>query len=104
MQFFQQEYWSGLPSPPPGDLPDPGIEPLSSVSPALAGGFLEGSPLHDTGPHKIPDGALILKNPYYIDGEEEQRCHPESVCNYIFWPRAGPGINLYGNAGQGLTM
>ena len=37
--FFRQEYWSGLPCPPPGDLPDPGIEPLSLASPALAGGF-----------------------------------------------------------------
>ena len=27
--FSRQEYWSGLPFPPPGDLPDPGIEPLS---------------------------------------------------------------------------
>ena len=27
MGFFRQEYWSGLPFPPPGDLPDPGIEP-----------------------------------------------------------------------------
>ena len=34
-----QEYWSGLPFPPPGDLPDTGIRPASSVSPALAGGF-----------------------------------------------------------------
>ena len=31
MGFFRQEYWSGLPFPSPGDLPDPGIEPLSSV-------------------------------------------------------------------------
>ena len=30
-----QEYWSGLPCPPPGDLPDPGIKPASPVSPAL---------------------------------------------------------------------
>ena len=37
--FFRQEYWSGLPCPPPGDLPDPGIEPTSLMSPALAGGF-----------------------------------------------------------------
>ena len=29
MGFFRQEYWSGLPCPPPGDLPDPGIEPRS---------------------------------------------------------------------------
>ena len=31
--------WSGLPFPPPGDLSNPGIEPTSLVSPALAGGF-----------------------------------------------------------------
>ena len=35
----KQEYWSGLPRPPPGNLPDPGIEPESLTSPALAGGF-----------------------------------------------------------------
>ena len=40
MGFPRQEYWSGLPFPPPGDLPDPGIEPVTLVSPALAGGFL----------------------------------------------------------------
>ena len=39
MGFSRQEYWSGLPYPPPGDLPDPGIEPTSLTSPALAGGF-----------------------------------------------------------------
>ena len=35
MESPRQEYWSGLPFPPPGNLPNPGIEPLS---PALAGG------------------------------------------------------------------
>ena len=35
MGFFRQEYWSGLPSPPPGDLPDQGIKPTSLTSPAL---------------------------------------------------------------------
>ena len=39
MGFPRQDYWSGLPFPSPGDLPDPGIEPASSSSPALAGGF-----------------------------------------------------------------
>ena len=39
MGFSRQEYWSGLPCPPRGDFPDPGIEPTSLVSPALAGGF-----------------------------------------------------------------
>ena len=36
MGFSRQEYWSGLPFPSPGDLPDPQIEP---TSPALAGTF-----------------------------------------------------------------
>ena len=39
MGFSQQGYWSGLPCPPPGDLPDLGIKPVSLTSPALAGGF-----------------------------------------------------------------
>ena len=39
MGFPRQEYWSGLPSPPAADLPDPGTE-AESLAPALAGGFL----------------------------------------------------------------
>ena len=35
MGFFRQEYWSGLPFPPLGDLPDPGIEPATPVFPAF---------------------------------------------------------------------
>ena len=36
MGFLRQEYWSGLPFPSPGDLPDPGTEPTFLKSPALA--------------------------------------------------------------------
>ena len=39
MEFSKQEYWSGLPFPPLGDLPDPGTEPMSPGAPALAGRF-----------------------------------------------------------------
>ena len=39
MGFSRQEYWSGLACPFPGNLPDPGIEPVSLMSPALAGVF-----------------------------------------------------------------
>ena len=39
MGFFRQEYWSELPFPLLGDLPDPGIKPSPPLSPALAGGF-----------------------------------------------------------------
>jgi len=36
MEFSRQEYWSGLPFPTPGDLSDPGVEPATLASPALA--------------------------------------------------------------------
>ena len=39
MGFSRQEYWGGWPSPSPGDLPNPGIKPISLMSPALADGF-----------------------------------------------------------------
>ena len=39
MRFSREEYWSGLPCPLPGDLPHPGIEPMSPVAPALASRF-----------------------------------------------------------------
>ena len=39
MGFSRQEYWSGWPCPPPGDLPNPGIETLPLTSPAVAGRF-----------------------------------------------------------------
>ena len=42
MEFSRQEYWNALPFPPPGDLPDPGIKP---VSPSLAGRFFTAEPL-----------------------------------------------------------
>ena len=44
MGFPRQEYWSGLPFPSPGDLPDPGIKPSSPVSPASAGRFFTTEP------------------------------------------------------------
>ena len=48
--FPKQGFWSGLPILPPGELPDPGIEPASPASPALASGFCitesPGKPIH----------------------------------------------------------
>ena len=44
MGFSRLEYWSGLPCPPPGDLPDPGIEPIAPASPALTDGFFTTEP------------------------------------------------------------
>ena len=51
MEFSRQEYWSGQPFPSPGDLPDPGIEPMSST--LQADSLLSvppGKPIHEMGP------------------------------------------------------
>ena len=48
MEFSKQECWRGLLSPPPGNLPDPGIEPATLASPALAGGLFTTSAMWET--------------------------------------------------------
>ena len=47
MEFSRQEYWSGVPFPTPEDLSDPGMEPVSSASPALADRFSISEPPGD---------------------------------------------------------
>ena len=51
MGFSRQEYWSGLPCPPPGDLPEPGKEPASFMCLALAGRIFTTSPTWEA-PHR----------------------------------------------------
>ena len=68
MGFSRQEYWSGLPFSYPRNLSDPGIEPMSPASSALAGGFFTtGSPgkpkLHTHTDTKLESG--IWKTRYY---------------------------------------
>ena len=63
--FSRQEYWSEGPCPPPGNLPDPGMEPTSLMSPALAGGFFttganwEAQGGYSLMTEKIPAGKVI---------------------------------------------
>ena len=57
MRFPRQEYWSGLPFPYPGDLPDPGIKPISPVAPTLPGGFFTTEP-----PGKLVNIKCVLKS------------------------------------------
>ena len=57
MEFFRQEYWSGLPCTPPGDLANPGIEPRS---PALQAGSLLSEP-----PEKLR--SIHLLSTYVVD-------------------------------------
>ena len=55
MELCRQEYWSGLPFPPPGDLPDPGTEPMSLVSLALAGGLFTTEPPGKPSRYQYPE-------------------------------------------------
>ena len=48
MGFFRQNYWSGLPLLPPGDLPNPATDSMSPVSPALQADYLPAEPLGKT--------------------------------------------------------
>ena len=57
MEFSRQEYCSGLPCSPPGDLPAPGTEPMSLTSPALAGGFFSTSTNWEA-PELVSDAAI----------------------------------------------
>ena len=70
MGFSRQEYWSGLPCPPLGDLPNTGIELASLTSPALAGRVFTlvppGKPCGVIENHKEPKGKgshHVLKHP-----------------------------------------
>ena len=53
VEFPRQEYWNGLPCPPPGDLPDPRIKPASLMSLALAGRFSTASTTWSTCDHFV---------------------------------------------------
>ena len=76
--FSRQEYCSGLPFPAPGDLPDPGIEPVILASPALAGGFFTAEP-----PGKLLWAEWLIKHRNLMlevleDGVLSSGCQPSS--------------------------
>ena len=68
MRFLRQEYWCGLPFPSPGDLPDPGMEPATLASPALANGFFATSATWDFNNLRYADVATLM-----VEGEEEPK-------------------------------
>ena len=66
MEFSRQEYWNGLPYPPPGDLPDPGIEPAALVSPTLASRLFTTSLLYLTSKYFSVDHMICIHKCYLI--------------------------------------
>ena len=107
MGFSRQEYWSGLPFPTPGDLPDPGIEPKSPVSPALqADSLLLESPITGEAPSLIIGGGVnwgieidIYTLPY-IKSCWRRKWQPTPV----FLPREYQGRGSWWAAVYGVTQ
>ena len=89
MGFSRQEYWSGLPCPSPGDLPDPGIKFASLTSPSLAGGFFttsatwKASAFHK-GSIKLPSGSFQVNR---LQAEKLLKKNLRTICTilWILW-------------------
>ena len=78
MEYSRQEHWSGLPFPPPGDLPNPGTE---LVSPALVGGFFTtGATWKAPYTYIINDNLNCVENLSNMEGyKDESKNHPNSA-------------------------
>ena len=81
MGFSRQEYWSGLPFPSPENLPNPGTEPESLVSPALESGFFTTEPPGK--PRKLPS---VCKIDFRIECffNLEENTYVYIVCLFIY--------------------
>ena len=77
MGFSRQEYWSGLPCPPPGDLSNSGIKPVSLTSPALGGGFFTTSATSSPVPPPRSRLHLSLGMLYHFWVFSRAVCHQE---------------------------
>ena len=98
-RFSRQEYWSGLPFPPPGNLPDPGIKPKSLVSSVLAGRFFTNEPpgkpqISCTGCYKpIPPSCRIfwlwlilhLNVPQVLKCQNQGWCWTSDIIGTLHW-------------------
>ena len=105
MEFSRLEYWSGLPSPPPGNSSVPGSEPTSLASPALAGGFFTTAPPRKPSHHcsRLRWSFLLLRLECTWGALWSPQC-PPSVANLservpLFWApynTSGKGVGGHG--------
>ena len=100
MGFSRQEYWSGLPCPPPGDLPNPGVKPRSLTSTALVGRFfITSTPweapqigittvcsLEHSITWNLRRSFVPLQGASSSSGWECSVCHPQLAC-LCYWRR-----------------
>ena len=89
MGFSRQKYWRGLPWPPPGDHPHPGIEPESLRSPELAGAFLTMSTTWEA-----PMSFCLALT---IDPEKAMAPHSSTLAWKIPWTEEPVGYSPWGH-------
>ena len=104
MEVSRQEYWSGLPCPPTGDLLDSRTESMSLMSPALVGGFFTSSTAWEA-----PVGHFVFDSFRFVEGywvlQNFLKCvllinMPPKCCNWMHWSicrKAGAGAPLLGH-------
>ena len=85
MGLSRQEYMSGLLFSPPGDLPNPGIEPASVASPALAGGLFMPSTAWEA-PHPLLNLGLKVKTNLYDDCQKDLEIGYDLLILSLFKP------------------
>ena len=73
MGFSRQEHWSGLLCPPPGDLPHPGVEPVSLTAPVLAAGFFTTGKHHTGSPFEHDFQDHIAHELTYVKSNHSQK-------------------------------
>ena len=99
MRFSRQKYWSGLLCLPPGDFPNPGIEPMSLMSLALAGGFFttsttwEAPNLQNRGQQTIPNRPNSARHLSLYNQQTKKLFTFFIIVVYLFTCLASPGVS-----------
>ena len=106
--LFRQEYWSGLPFPPPGDPPNPGIEPASPASPELPAVLYQGTIEEDKGLVAIVIVAMNWLTQAFIS-HCNTSCVPFSSCRDwalkpVHCPKTPPHFTFEKAGSQGQAM
>ena len=88
MKSSKQAYWSGLPFPTPGDFPNPGIEPVSLASPALAGRFFTSVPPGKPTVRDRGGGEMIQPKVVYGTKAKGREVQGAGISSVNYWKEA----------------
>ena len=87
---FSRQYWSGLPCPPPGDLPDSGIKLTSLTSPALAGGFFTTSSTWEVQGSTLSNPFNLITSSKTLSSNTDFEVLRPNTSTYVLWETIQP--------------